>query len=174
MEDGATKYAELCHKSLKENEQLRTKNNAYIQDIEVFKEENTHLKLENEQLKSDAKYWGQTAESRLKEIDKLRQRNKRLEEKIQRERTSFTKTRERWSKEAENKIKELSEENEQLKSDNKWLLICVKNQSVIINELDSIIMAYNMEHKIVIKLTEKDLKTLDEALSYYTHGRCGE
>jgi regulator of replication initiation timing len=34
-----------------ENEQLRTKNNAYIQDIEVFKEENTHLKLENEQLK---------------------------------------------------------------------------------------------------------------------------
>ena len=36
----------------KENEQLRTKNNAYIQDIEVFKEENTHLKLENEQLKS--------------------------------------------------------------------------------------------------------------------------
>lgn len=33
-----------------ENEQLRTKNNAYIQDIEVFKEENTHLKLENEQL----------------------------------------------------------------------------------------------------------------------------
>ena len=35
-----------------ENGQLRTKNNAYIQDIEVFKEENTHLKLENEQLKT--------------------------------------------------------------------------------------------------------------------------
>ena len=41
---------------LKENEQLRTKNNAYIQDIEVFKEENTHLKLENEQLKSDKEH----------------------------------------------------------------------------------------------------------------------
>ena len=34
-----------------ENEQLKTKNNAYIQDIEVYKEENTHLKLENEELK---------------------------------------------------------------------------------------------------------------------------
>lgn len=37
----------------KENEQLKTKNNAYIQDIEVFKEENTYLELENEQLKTE-------------------------------------------------------------------------------------------------------------------------
>ena len=50
-------------------------------------------------------------------LNGLHSRNKRLEEKIQRERTSFTKTHERWSKEAENKIKELSEENEQLKKD---------------------------------------------------------
>ena len=49
------------------------------------------------------------------ENERLQQRNNRLEEKIQRERTSFIKTHERWSKEAENKIKELSEENEQLK-----------------------------------------------------------
>ena len=34
-----------------ENQELRTKNNAYLQDIEVYKEENTHLKLENEKLK---------------------------------------------------------------------------------------------------------------------------
>ena len=34
-----------------ENEELRTKNNAYLQDIEVYREDNTHLKLENEQLK---------------------------------------------------------------------------------------------------------------------------
>lgn len=33
-----------------ENEELKTKNFAYLQDIEVFKEEITHLKLENEQL----------------------------------------------------------------------------------------------------------------------------
>lgn len=37
----------------KENEQLKIKNNAYLQDIEVFKEENTILKLENERLKKD-------------------------------------------------------------------------------------------------------------------------
>lgn len=48
-------------------------------------------------------------------LNKLHSRNKRLEEKIQRERASFTKTHERWSKEAETKIKELSEENEELK-----------------------------------------------------------
>jgi regulator of replication initiation timing len=48
------KQNDLYRKNFKlkeENEKLRTKNNAYIQDIEVFKEENTHLKLENEQLK---------------------------------------------------------------------------------------------------------------------------
>ena len=51
----------------------------------------------------------------IEENEQLKQRNKRFEEKIQRERNSFTKTHERWSKEAETKIKELSEENEQLK-----------------------------------------------------------
>ena len=66
------------------------------------------------------------------------------------------------------------EENEQLKSDNEWLLKCIGNQSAIIHELDNTIMAYNMEHKITIKLTEKDLKTLDKALSYYTHQKVEE
>ena len=42
---------EVLNKVAKENEELRTKNNAYLQDIEVYKEDNTHLKLENEQLK---------------------------------------------------------------------------------------------------------------------------
>lgn len=50
-------------------------------------------------------------------LNKLHSRNKRLEEKIQRERTSFMKTHERWSKEAENKIKELAEDNEKLKKE---------------------------------------------------------
>ena len=50
-----------------------------------------------------------------KENEELQQRNKRLKEKIQKERTSFIKTHERWGKEAEIKIKELLEENEQLK-----------------------------------------------------------
>ena len=41
----------LLNELSEENEQLETKNNAYLQDIEVFKEENTALKLDNEQLK---------------------------------------------------------------------------------------------------------------------------
>ena len=49
-------------------------------------------------------------------LNELHSRNKRLEEKIQRERNSFRKTHERWSKEAENKIKDLSDENNQLKT----------------------------------------------------------
>ena len=66
------------------------------------------------------------------------------------------------------------EENEKLKSDNEWLIKCIGDQSAIIHELDNTIMAYNMEHKITIKLTEKDLKTLDKALSYYTHQKVEE
>lgn len=50
-------------------------------------------------------------------LNELHSQNKRLKEKIQKERNSFRKTRERWSKEAEDKIKELSEENERLKED---------------------------------------------------------
>ena len=40
-----------------ENKQLQTKNNAYLQDIEVYKEDNTHLKLENEKLKKEIESW---------------------------------------------------------------------------------------------------------------------
>lgn len=43
---------DLLNELHEKNEQLKTKNNAYIQDIEVYKEENTHLKLENEELKA--------------------------------------------------------------------------------------------------------------------------
>ena len=65
------------------------------------------------------------------------------------------------------KLNELHEENE-------WLFKCVENQSALIHELDNTIMAYNIEHNITIKLTEKDLKTLDKALSYYTHQKVEE
>ena len=50
-------------------------------------------------------------------LNELHSQNKRLKEKIQRERNSFRKIQERWSKEAEDKIKELSEKNEQLRKD---------------------------------------------------------
>lgn len=131
-----------------ENEQLKTKNNAYIQDIEVFKEENTHLKLENDELRSIKKF----AEIHGINIFKIDE--------------AFQKC---W-----NDNGKLIKENEQLKIDNKWLLKCIENQSILIQELDSIIMAHNMEHKITIKLTKKDLKTLDKALSYYTHEKVEE
>ena len=51
------------------------------------------------------------------ENEQLKQRNKRLEEKIQRERRVSAKQHLKWGKEAETKIKELSEENEQLKKE---------------------------------------------------------
>ena len=46
-------YATTAHRQAEENEELRIKNNAYTQDIEVYKEENTCLKLENDQLESE-------------------------------------------------------------------------------------------------------------------------
>lgn len=67
MEDrDFAEFIDFVEDVCKENEQLRTKNNAYIQDIEVFKEENTHLKLENEQLKNDVYDWKASAEDYLK------------------------------------------------------------------------------------------------------------
>lgn len=49
----AEDYLKLGKSLKEENEQLKAKNNAYLQDIEVFKEENTTLKLENEWLKKE-------------------------------------------------------------------------------------------------------------------------
>ena len=77
----------------KENEQLRTKNNAYIQDIEVFKEENTHLKLENEELQvrndRQAKRLGELYELMAKKdwesLTEIIDDFKRCEEQLQRE-----------------------------------------------------------------------------------------
>lgn len=43
-------------------------------------EKNKKLQKENEELKSDLKYWSQTAEARLKEIDKLRKDNEELKQ----------------------------------------------------------------------------------------------
>lgn len=119
LEDGATKYAKLSHKSLKENEELK--------------------KL----LKCSRKEANDYCEELMEKDEFIRLYKRQRDEVI--------------------------EENKQLKKDNEWLFKCVENQSALIQELDSTIMAYNMEHKIIIKLTEKELRTLDKALSYYTH-----
>ena len=67
-----------------ENEQLKTKNNAYIQDIEVYKEENTHLKLENEELKDFAQHnYSETK----KIINNLQKENEQLKKQLESEHT---------------------------------------------------------------------------------------
>ena len=45
------KLVDLMNTLAEENKELRTKSNASIQDVEAYSEENTYLKLENEQLK---------------------------------------------------------------------------------------------------------------------------
>ena len=60
-----------------ENKQLKTDNGAFIQDIEVYKEENTHLKLENEQLKSS-----DTITDLETEIMKLEEENEKLKTEL--------------------------------------------------------------------------------------------
>lgn len=59
------------------------------------------------------------------------------------------------------------EENQQLRK-------IITNQSVIIRELYSKLLEYQFNENPKIILTKEDLKTMDESLSYYTHGRCGE
>ena len=77
--------------------------------LNELNEENQDLKAFNQDLSEELSV---CANARISKDNRI----ERLKEKIQRERTSFTKTHERWSKEAETKIKELSDENEQLKS----------------------------------------------------------
>ena len=75
------------------------------------------LSEENGQLRHDATILILSNQDYRKENEQLKQRNKRLEEKIQRERRVSAKQHLKWSKEAETKIKELSEENERLKKE---------------------------------------------------------
>lgn len=70
------------------------------------------------------------------------------------------------------RYKQLEEENEQLKQDNAELMKLLRNQSTIIQKLHSKLLEYQVQEPII--LTKKDLKLMDEAISYYTHGRCPE
>ena len=70
------------------------------------------------------------------------------------------------------RIKELYDENEQLKQDNNALIHLLENQSMIIQELHSKLLEYQIQEPIV--LTKEDLELMGKAISYYTHGRCGE
>lgn len=73
------------------------------------------------------------------------------------------------------KLNELFDEVEQLKQDNTDLIMVLKNQSIIIQELYSKLLEYELkEPKESIVLTKEDLEIMGKAISYYTHGRCGE
>lgn len=69
-------------------------------------------------------------------------------------------------------VEKLEKENEQLKQDNNALIHLLENQSMIIEELHSKLLEYQVKEPIA--LTKKDLELMDKAISYYTHGRCGE
>ena len=69
-------------------------------------------------------------------------------------------------------LNSLSDENEQLKQDRNALIHLLENQSMIIEELHSILLTYQLKEPIV--LTKEDLELMGKAISYYTHGRCPE
>ena len=62
-----------------ENEQLKTKNNAYIQDIEVFKEENQSLKFQLDECQNHKLFSRRELE---KENEQLKQQIEELEFKL--------------------------------------------------------------------------------------------
>lgn len=63
-------------------------------------------------------------------------------------------------------------ENEELKEDNNAFIHLLENQSIIIQELHSKLLEYQVKEPIA--LTKEDLELMGKAISYYTHGRCGE
>ena len=69
-------------------------------------------------------------------------------------------------------LQTFKKENEQLKQDNNALIHLLENQSIIIQELHSKLLEYQVKEPIV--LTEEDLELMGKAISYYTHRRYGE
>lgn len=69
-------------------------------------------------------------------------------------------------------LNELHEKNDRLKQDNTGLMKLLENQSIIIQELHSKILEFELKEPIV--LTKEDLELMDKAVSYYTHGGFGE
>lgn len=62
----------------------------------------------------------------------------------------------------------LEKENTQLKQDNNALIHLLENQSIIIQELHSKLLEYQVKEPIV--LTKEDLKIMGKAIDYYSRG----
>lgn len=65
-------------------------------------------------------------------------------------------------------IQFLEKNNEQLKQDNNALISLLENQSIIIQELHSKLLEYQLEEPIT--LTKEDLEIMGKAISYYLRG----
>ena len=86
----------LVNHLLNQNEQLKSKNRGLQSELQIFKEDATHSNLQINKLAD--------------ENDKLKSRVEYLEQKIDRERTSYQKQHEKWEE-------EIQKENEQLKAE---------------------------------------------------------
>jgi len=64
-------------------------------------------------------------------------------------------------------LNELHNKNGELKQDNDNLIRLLENQSIIIQELHSKLMNYQLKEPIV--LTKEDLEVMGKAISYYSH-----
>lgn len=69
-------------------------------------------------------------------------------------------------------LQTLKKKNKQLKQDNNALIHLLENQSMIIEELHSKLLEYQVKEPIV--LTKEDLNLMGKAIGYYTHGRYAE
>lgn len=133
MTDIIAETDKLLKELKQENEQLKKDSTILILVNQDYRKENEQLKQQINGLNEEKDQLIQCYNNNLNEMDavaddnrQLQKENERLKRKIQRERTSFTKTHERWGKEAENKIKELSEENEQLQETIKFIFKQIK------------------------------------------------
>ena len=107
----------------------------------------------------------------VKRLNELNEENEQL--KFQLQNTSDQRDEfHRGARENANRVGKLEKENEQLKQDNNALIHLLENQSIIIQELHSKLLEYQLKEPIV--LTKEDLELMGKALSYYTHRKCGE
>ena len=155
---------DLLNKLNDENEQLKYNLSAHMVDLNNDKGKCSALEIENEQLKfqlrniSDQRdEFHRGARENANRVGKLEKEN----EQLQHDATILILSNQDYRK-----------ENEQLKEDNNALIHLLENQSMIIQELHSKLLEYQIQEPIV--LTKEDLKLMGKAISYYTHGRYAE
>lgn len=141
------------------------------EDKEIDVDTVVDLLNENGRLKQANSQLAKVNREGVKKVQKLAKENEQLKTQLQNisdQRDEFH----RGARENANRVGKLEKENEQLKQDNNALIHLLENQSMIIEELHFKLLEYQVKEPIA--LTKKDLELMDKAISYYTHGRCGE